>query len=152
MTTPASELTLTRTIHAPRARVFKAWIEQHQLAQWWGPRGFTNPVCEIDVHPGGAIRIDMKGPDGTIYPMTGTFHEIREPERLVFMSAALDQQGNPLFEVLNTITFMENEGMTTLVMHAVVSKIRPEAAPYLAGQEVGWSQTIDRLDAFVVAR
>jgi uncharacterized protein YndB with AHSA1/START domain len=42
------------------------------------------PVCELDVRPGGAIRIHMRGPDGTVYPMTGAYQEIVEPERLVF--------------------------------------------------------------------
>ena len=77
------EITITRMFDAPRAVVFRAWTDAGQLAQWWGPKGFTNPVCEIDVRVGGAIRIHMRSPDGNIYPMKGEFREIVPPERLV---------------------------------------------------------------------
>jgi len=56
---------ITRVVNASRSLVFKAWTDAKDVAQWWGPRGFTNPVCELDVRPGGAIRIHMRGPDGT---------------------------------------------------------------------------------------
>jgi uncharacterized protein YndB with AHSA1/START domain len=135
----------TRVFDAPRKVVFRAWTDRDQLQRWWGPKGFTNPVCEVDVRPGGAIRIDMRAPDGVVYPMTGTFVEIAEPERLVFISAALDQNGEPLFEVLNTVTFEEDAGKTKLTVRASVSKIKPGAARYLAGMEPGWSQSLDRL-------
>src|ERR1700678_1250094 len=80
------ELVLTRTFDAPRSLVFKAWIDPKHLAQWWGPKGFTNPVCDMDVRPGGAIRIVMRAPDDAPaqfrgdHPMTGVFREIVEPE------------------------------------------------------------------------
>src|ERR1700688_4411146 len=97
------EVVFTRVFDAPRGLVFKVWTDPKHVAQWWGPHGFTNPVCELDARPGGAIRIHMRGPDGTIYPMTGVYREIVEPERLVFTSVPLDKNGDPLFEVLNTV-------------------------------------------------
>ena len=63
------EVTITRIIDAPRELVFKAWTDPKHMAQWWGPRYFTNPICEMDVRPGGAILIHMRGPDGVIYPI-----------------------------------------------------------------------------------
>jgi uncharacterized protein YndB with AHSA1/START domain len=135
----------TRIFDAPREVVFKAWTDPKQLQRWWGPKGFTNPVCEVDARPGGAIRIHMRAPDGTVYPMIGVFHEIVVPERLVFTSSALDANGNPLFEVLNTVTFAEEGGKTKLTVHASVSKVIGDAAPHLAGMEQGWSMTLDRL-------
>ncbi len=143
------DLVFTRIFDAPRDLVFKAWTEAEHLKRWWGPHGFTNPVCEVDPRPGGAIRIDMRGPDGTIYPMTALYREIVEPERLVFTSAALDEKGNPLFEVLNTVTFAEHAGKTKLTVHASVVKATAEAAPYLAGMDQGWSQSLDRLANFI---
>jgi len=68
-----------------------------------------------------------------------------EPERLVFTSSALDKNGEPLFEVLNKVTFTEEGGKTKLTVHARVSKLRDEAAPHLAGMEQGWSESLDRL-------
>ncbi len=143
------ELVLTRVFDAPRELVFKVWTDPKHVAQWWGPRGFTNPVCELDLRPGGAILIHMRGPDGIVYPMTGTYQEIVRPERLVFTSAALDSDGNPLFEVLTTVTFAEEGGKTKQILRARVIKKTAQAAPYLAGMEAGWTQSLERLAAYV---
>ena len=143
------ELVATRVFDAPREVVFRAWTDPERLKRWWGPKGFTNPVCEVDVRPGGTIRIHMRAPDGVVYPMTGAFVEIVEPERLVFSSAALDKNGETLFEILNTVTFAEEGGKTKLTVRASVSKVRGEAAPHLAGMEQGWSESLDRLAAEV---
>lgn len=143
------DVLLTRVLDAPRALVFKAWTDREQLARWWGPHGFTNPRCEIDVRPGGAILIHMRGPDGTVYPMTGVYQEIVEPDRLVFTSSALDEEGKPLFEVRTTVTFAEQNGKTTLTVDARVVSATPKAASHLAGANAGWSQTLDRLAEFV---
>src|SRR5579871_3024258 len=86
----APDLVITRVFDAPRELVFKAWTEHERLKRWWGPKNFTNPVCEVDSRPGGAMRIDMRAPDGRVYPMTGRYEEIVEPERIVFTSGALD--------------------------------------------------------------
>jgi uncharacterized protein YndB with AHSA1/START domain len=145
MTNEERELVLTRVFDAPRELVFKAWTDPKQVAQWWGPNGFTNPVCDLDVRPGGAIRIHMRGPDGTVYPMTGVYNEVVEPERLVFTSAALDADGNPMFEVLTTVTFAEQGGKTKQIMRARVIKSTAEAAPYIKGMEAGWTQSLERL-------
>jgi uncharacterized protein YndB with AHSA1/START domain len=77
--------------------------------------------------------------------MTGVYREIVEPERLVFISAALDEKGSPLFEILNTVTFAEQGGNTKLTLHARVTMATAEAPRYLAGMELGWSQSLDRL-------
>lgn len=49
MTREPRKLTLTRVFDAPPSFVFRAWTEPKHMAQWWGPHGFTNPVCEMDV-------------------------------------------------------------------------------------------------------
>ena len=54
---------MTRVLNAPRALAFKAWTDPDMVKEWWGPKYFTNPVCEVDARPGGAIRIVMRGPD-----------------------------------------------------------------------------------------
>jgi uncharacterized protein YndB with AHSA1/START domain len=144
------EVTITRVFNAPRALVFKAWTDAKHLAQWWGPHGFTNPVCELDLRPGGGIRIDMTGPDGIVYPMKGIFHEIVEPERLVFTSSAFEEEaGNPQLEVLNTVTFADYNTQTQLTLHAVVVKRTPAVEEALAGMDEGWKQSIDRLGDYL---
>ena len=138
------ELVITRVFNAPRELVFKAWTDPKQLAQWWGPHGFTTPVCTLDVRTRGAIRIHMCGPDGTVYPMTGVYQEVVVPERLVFTLTPLDEEGNALFEVLNTVTFAGHGGKTTFTLVARVVKATVKASPYLAGMEEGWAQQLDR--------
>jgi uncharacterized protein YndB with AHSA1/START domain len=145
------DLVITRVFDAPRDLVFKAWTETKHMAQWWGPNGFTNPVCELDVRPGGMIRIHMRAPNGIVYPMTGVFEEIIAPERLVFVSSALDENGNSMFEVLNTITFAEQQGKTALTLQARVVKTTVLAPQYLKGMQAGWTQSLDRLGAFLGA-
>ena len=143
------ELTITRLFEAPRAVVFKAWTDAAQLAQWWGPRGFTNPVCEIDPRVGGAIRIHMRSPDGSIYPMSGEVREIVPPERLVFTNNALDDAGHSIIEGLTTVTFAEEGGKTRLTLHTRGSAMTEQAVGYIKGMEMGWTQSIDKLQAFV---
>jgi uncharacterized protein YndB with AHSA1/START domain len=145
MANEEQELVLTRVFDAPRELVFKAWTDPKRVAQWWRPRGFTNPVCELDVRPGGAIRIHMRGPDGTVYPMTGVYQEVVEPERIVFTSAALDAEGNALFELLTTVTFAEQGGKTKQILRARVIKRTAQAAQYLKGMEAGWTQSLEHL-------
>ncbi|HSZ85160.1 MAG TPA: SRPBCC domain-containing protein [Puia sp.] len=143
------EVKITRILNAPRELVFNAWTDPKHLAEWWGPAGFTNPVCKADAKPGGKIYIEMTSPDGTVYPMNGMFKEIIKPERIVFISGALDKNGNQIFEVLNTVTFANENGKTKLTLHAVVEDINDIARPYIDGMNQGWNQSIDRLDAFV---
>ena len=150
MANEEQELVLTRVFDAPRERVFKVWTDPKHVAQWWGPHGFTNPVCELDARPGGAIRIHMRGPNGIVYPMTGVYQEVVEPERLVFVSSALDADGNPMFDILTTVTFSEQNGKTKQTLRARVIKKTAQAAPYLAGMEQGWTQSLERLNAYLV--
>jgi uncharacterized protein YndB with AHSA1/START domain len=146
--TAPHDLVLTRIIDAPRELVFQAWTDPQHLAQWWGPQHFTNPVCEVDLRPGGAMRIDMRGPDGVIYPMKSVFREVVAPERLVFTSNAVeDAAGNPQLEGLATVTFAEHEGKTKLTVRVTILKATPAAADALAGMDAGWNQSLDRLAA-----
>jgi uncharacterized protein YndB with AHSA1/START domain len=143
------ELVITRIFDAPRELAWQAWTDQARVAQWWGPKGFTCPLCELDVRPGGLIRIDMRAPDGAVYPMKGVFREIAAPEGLVFNCSALDREGKPMFEVLTTILFADKNGKTMLTMQAQVLTATEAAAPYLAGMEPGWTQTLDRLGHYI---
>jgi uncharacterized protein YndB with AHSA1/START domain len=143
------EITITRTFDAPRALVFKAWTDAKELAQWWGPKGFTNPVCEIDPRVGGALRIHMRSPDGSIYSMKGEIREIVPPERLVFTNIAVDAAGNPIIDGLTTVTFADENGKTKLTLHTRGSAVVDYAAAYLQGMEMGWTQSIDKLQALL---
>jgi uncharacterized protein YndB with AHSA1/START domain len=82
--------------------------------------------------------------------MKGVFHEIVEPSRLVFTSTAMENEnGEPLLEILNTVTFEDYNGLTKLTLHArLVTKdfqLTPQIAAALAGMEQGWSESLYRL-------
>lgn len=141
------EVTLMRTLRAPREVVFRAWTDCDYVSRWWGPNDFETPACDLDVRPGGAIRIDMRGPDGTVYPNAGQFEEVVAPERLVFSTAVVDEHGNPLLRDLTTVTLAGTNGETQLTLRARIVEAVPEMAAAAEGLEEGWSQSLDRLEA-----
>jgi len=117
MSEPASEreLVTTRVFDAPRDLVFKAWTDPKQMAQWFPPKDFTAPVCELDVRPGGAIRIHMRGPDGSVFPGKGVFREVVPSERLVFTFEGEGPQRIPPL-VLMTVVFEAQGARTKLTI------------------------------------
>ena len=150
------EVVLTRVLDAPRELVWTMWTDPKHMAQWWGPKGFTNPVCELDVRPGGRIWIVMRGPKGSDYdtdfPMSGTFREVVPPSRLVFMAVAEDQAGQPLLESLTTVTFEAMGDKTKLTVEARAVALSPLAPPMLAGMEAGWTQSLEKLAGLLAKR
>jgi uncharacterized protein YndB with AHSA1/START domain len=143
------EMVITRILNAPRTLVWEAWTDSEHVKNWWGPKKFTNPVCEWDAKSGNKILIHMQAPDGTRYPMNGEFIEIKKPERLVFISAALNEKGEHMFEINNTIIFTEENGKTKITMHFKVYNITPQAAHYLDGMKEGWNSSIDKLEEYL---
>ena len=81
----AQEITITRVFEAPRELVWKSWTEPDQLAQWWGPAGWSTPVSTVtmDVRPGGEFSLTSTNEDGAEMPVRGTYTEVDPPERLV---------------------------------------------------------------------
>jgi uncharacterized protein YndB with AHSA1/START domain len=78
---------MRRTFDAPRDVVWTALTDPRHVAQWYGGRGFSNPVCEMDVRPGGRWRHVMRTPDGAELAMEFVFLEVVRPERLVWTNA-----------------------------------------------------------------
>jgi uncharacterized protein YndB with AHSA1/START domain len=145
------EVELTRMFDAPREDVFRAWTDAAVMKEWFGPRNFTNSVCEVDAQVGGALRIVMRGPDGTEYPMRGIFREVMAPERLVFSNVPVDAQDRALMLGVTTVIFEEVRGGTKLTMRTVAIGVHPLAARMFEGMEAGWGQTLDRLVDMVAA-
>src|SRR5918996_5662651 len=124
--------TLTRWFDAPRDRVWRAWTDSRELARWWGPHGYTNPVVELDARPEGELRIVMRSPDNAEIPISGEFLDVDPPSRLVFTDEVGDgapatwhdtlagyrpsvPPGSPLRTVV-TVTFEERDGGTLLTI------------------------------------
>ncbi len=141
------EFTFTRIFNAPRELVFKAWTDPKMFAKWWGPSNFTVPVCELDPQPGGILHVNVRAQDGSIFPSSGAFHEVVPLERLI-LNIAWVEPAKTLINVYYTITFIEQNGKTKMVMHSRVLTLAPEAAQAFAGfvgMEEGGNQSLDKL-------
>jgi uncharacterized protein YndB with AHSA1/START domain len=139
------EFVIAREYAAPRDLVWQACTDPKHLAQWWGPKGFSAPVCEWDARPGGKIFVVMRGPNGVEYPMGGEVRDVVAPEMMVSVTGALDGQGNFLFQFLHTLTLVERDGKTKLMMHSRVINTTPGAGRYIGGFEAGMTLSLERL-------
>ncbi len=153
--TTAQEITITRLINAPRELVWKVWTDPHHLQRWWGPHGFVNTDCAIQLQVGGVMRLNMHGPDGNVYPCLGTFREIAAPERLVY-------DGNPTAEhacgaglppsATVSITFAEQGDKTLLTLHTRFASAERLQAAAEAGFAIGWETTIERMAEYLTTQ
>ncbi|MBI5576430.1 MAG: SRPBCC domain-containing protein [Deltaproteobacteria bacterium] len=146
-------LFITRDFAAPRELVFKAWTEPERVMRWWGPKGFTAPVCKIDLRPGGVSFSCMRAPDGKEYWGQGVYLEIVEPERIVCTDTFADEKGNPVSprqygmspdwpeEAVIEVTFEEHDGKTKFTLHHYPIKPGPDRD--MCRQ--GWNESLDKL-------
>jgi uncharacterized protein YndB with AHSA1/START domain len=134
-------LRLTRRFTAPRERVFRAWTEPEALKRWWIPKqGFSVPEVAIDLRAGGGYRVTMQNPAGERFALTGTYREVRPPERLVYTWRwEGTREGGR--ETLVTVEFRDLGAATEVT---VVHELFPDAAA-CARHRDGWSGCLDRL-------
>jgi len=140
-------LTLTRIFPAPRELVFRVWTAPEHLARWWGPEGFSLPVCEMDFRPGGAYRVCMRSPDGADYWVGGVYHEIVAPERIVFSWSHEEEGGTRGHETHVTVTLEDWQGKTKLTLTQSVFESEDAREEHTAG----WTDSLNRLDAYLAA-
>ena len=143
-----TELSCSRTFDAPRALVWKAWTDSKHIEQWWGPNGFTGKSCTLDLRAGGLFDLTLCAPDGTSYPCRGMFHEIVEPERIVYDGETAE--GHPCGAGLPpnsrvTVTFTEHNRQTTLTLHTRFMSVAQREAATQAGYRQGWEDSLQRL-------
>ena len=141
------ELIIARVLDAPRALVFQAWIEAGHVVHWWGPRGFTTTIHEMDVRPEGVWRFSMHGPDGTEYPNRIAYEEVLRPERIVFSHGSDDPSDPEQFHV--AISFEELGNRTRLTMHSVFKTAAQLARVKSSGAVEGGISTLDRLAEYL---
>ena len=141
-TTPSDrEIEMTRLFDAPRQLVFDAFTNPAHVPHWFGPRGWSVPVCEIDLRPGGSWRYVLSGPDGEEMGMSGVYREITPPERIVTTESFDDYPGES--EV--TAVFVEDGGKTTLTVTVLYPSKEVRDAVIKTGMEHGAAETYDRL-------
>ena len=138
------ELVICRVYDAPRALVFAMWTSPEHVMKWFGPKGFTCTLHEMNVRVGGRWRFDMKAPNGTVYPNRIEYLEIVPNERLVFDHGEDVDDDPGRFRV--TITFDEQADKKTVLtlrqLHP--TKEQRDAKLGFGAVELGY-QTLDKL-------
>ena len=149
----AGALVITRIFDAPRELVWKSWTNPQQMMRWWGPKGFTCPVCKIDFRIGGEYLSCMRSPDGKEFWSKGTYQEIVPLEKLVMTDAFADEKGNTVpasvygmgqdwpLELLVTVTLeaQGNKTKVTLIHTGIPSGEMKEMT------KAGWNESLDKL-------
>jgi uncharacterized protein YndB with AHSA1/START domain len=155
------ELIIARTFNAPRELVFACWTQPEHFRRWWGPHNFDTPFCEIDLRPGGVLRFNMRSEQyGMDHWVGGVYQEVTPPSRIVVTDYFTDPQGNKVSptsigfseafpeESMVIVDFVEHGDKTTMVMRMMV----PASAPERGDATVGWSESFDKLDAYLAAQ
>jgi uncharacterized protein YndB with AHSA1/START domain len=142
VTTPSDqEVALTRVFDAPRHLVFDAFTRPELLKRWFGPRGWSLVVCEVDLRVGGGWRFVLRSPGGKEMGMRGVYLEIVRPERSVHMETFDDYPG----ESQVTSVFVEQGGKTTLTATVRYPSQEIRDAVIQSGMEHGAAESYDKL-------
>jgi uncharacterized protein YndB with AHSA1/START domain len=140
------EIVISREFNAPRELIWEVWTNPEHVANWWGPRGFTTTIEEMDVRPGGVWKHVMHGPDGANYPNQSVFKEVVKPERIVFSHGGR-REGGPGVHFVSTWTFdVVEAGRTKVTIRMVFPS--PEDRDFVVkefGAIEGGKQTLERL-------
>jgi uncharacterized protein YndB with AHSA1/START domain len=105
---------VSRTLHAPREVVFKAWSSAEHVKRWFAPTGYSVPQATVDMRVGGAFEILMRAPDGVEHWVRGVFVEITPNERLELDLIVYENKRNPLFRAMTEARFADALGGTRL--------------------------------------
>ena len=136
------EIVMTRAFNAPRGLVWDAYTSPNLLPRWMlGPDGWTMPVCEVDLRPGGEWHFVWRRSDGSEMGMRGAYKEITPPERLV----STESWGGQWPETLNTLVLSEKGGRTTITSTVLYPSKEARDATLQTGMKEGISQSFDRL-------
>ena len=142
-----NQIRLTRLYDAPVAAVWDAWTDLAQVAQWWGPRGFTITTHSKDLRPGGSWEYTMHGPDGTDWPNFARYHEVEPHRRLVYDHGATSADAKPLFHV--TVDFRDVQGKTELDMRMTLATAEEAQQTRAFIKAAGGNSTWDRLGEYL---
>ncbi len=161
----APDFIVTRDFAASVPLIWQCWTDPGHLCRWWGPRGFTCPVCEVDLKPGGSFRIVLQGSDGTLYPAKGTFRVI-EPLRLIVKDDDLSEhseewhdlvdpgrkgEGQRRIDLLTAIAFDAHGSGTRLTVRSTFPSVAIRDSFVKTGMREGWSASLDKLDELSAA-
>ncbi|MFP3901604.1 MAG: SRPBCC family protein [Acidimicrobiia bacterium] len=147
---PELDLVLEREIDVPVELVWEAWTKPEHVKEWFTPRPWTAPECEIDLRPGGLFRTVMRGPEGEEFENIGCYLEIVERRRLVFTSAMgpgyrpIDQDDLPFTAIVTMEPTAAGTRYTATAVHRdPEGRVKHEKM----GFHEGWGAALDQLVA-----
>jgi uncharacterized protein YndB with AHSA1/START domain len=138
------DVVITRLVDAPRDLVFEVWTDPKHVRKWLlGPEGWAMPVCEIDLRVGGKWHFMWRKDDGTEMAMTGTYTEVKAPERVVHT----ERWGPEWPETVNTLVLTESSGKTTIALTIHYPSKEARDAALKTGMKEGMEVSFARLDS-----
>jgi uncharacterized protein YndB with AHSA1/START domain len=146
VTTPSDrEIRITRLFDAPRHLVFEAMTKSEHIRRWWGRlgEGYSVPVCEVDLRPGGAWRFVNRTPKGDLVAFSGVYREIAPPERMVY-TEIFEQY--PDTEAVVTTVLTDENGKTRVTLTGLYPTLDVRDAVLKSGMERGAAISYDRLE------
>jgi uncharacterized protein YndB with AHSA1/START domain len=142
------EIVLTRVFDAPRNLIYDAWTKPELLKRWFGPRGWSLVVCEVNLKVGGRWRFVLRGPDGKEMGMGGVYRELVPPERDVHTESFDDFPG----ESLVTGVLAEHGGKTTMTGTILYPSREVRDAVLKSGMEHGAAECYDKLAEMLASK
>jgi uncharacterized protein YndB with AHSA1/START domain len=143
VTTPSDrEIVSERVFDAPRERVFAAYTDPQLIPRWWGPRGTTTIVDQMDVRPGGAWRFVSRDSNGSETGFRGTYREVTPPERIV---QTFEWEGMPGHVLVETATFEDLGGRTKVTATSLFHTPEERDGMLASGMESGLTESHHRL-------
>ncbi|MGQ0538392.1 MAG: SRPBCC family protein [Gemmatimonadaceae bacterium] len=140
------EVVITRVFDAPRKLVWAAWTSCEHVPHWMlGPQGWTMPICQINLRPGGTNRFVWRKPNESELEIRGIYKEVVPPERLVFT----ESWGGDWPETLDTLVLAERDGKTTATLTVLYPSKEARDAALQTGMKDGMIAGYERLDVYL---
>jgi uncharacterized protein YndB with AHSA1/START domain len=144
------EIVISREFAAPRELVWEAMTNPKHVVNWWGPRGFSTTIEEMDFRVGGVWKHVMRGPDGVKYPNKSIFKEIVKPERIVFSHGGKRENGPGVsFESRWTFDLIEINKTKVSIRMVFPSAAERDFVVKEFGAIEGGRQTLEKLGEYL---
>ena len=148
------DVVVVRAFNAPRALVFDAWTKPALVQRWMlGPPGWTMPVCDMDVRPGGKFNWRWRSEEnGAEFGFSGEFREVERPSRIVHVERFdPGDVGGEMGEAVVTSVLTEKGGVTTMTMTIRYESKAVRDAALKTGMTDGMEMSYQKLDELLAA-
>jgi len=145
-----TQILITREFNAPRHLVYRAWTTPELIKRWWSANRGQVTVADVDLRVGGMWRWVMVTEDGFEVAFHGEYRELIPNERIVSTEV---YEGYPEADAasLNTMTFAEKDGRTTLTILVQHTSQEHRDAHINSGMEAGMQDALDLLEQVAIA-